>query len=121
MLCPHFYIEDSKGAQISLRQLPSYLYNKAKKDEGECEENLYVIVRFKDSLDKAVQENIEDVIEREVIKGKKIDVQIVNQARKDGDNVFSCRGQLSDLLNKLGCNESNVLVIRGDATLIAKL
>ena len=126
LLCPHVYIKDNKGQILSLRGLADYLYRSQVSQDVSDPENFYIVLRFKADVGKIVEKQAQQVIDQQVIKGRILEVKILenthHQIDKEGldkHTFYSIDRRL--LFEKLQCREPNVVIIRPDSTVVAKL
>jgi hypothetical protein len=129
LLCPHMYIKTKEGNEISLRQLNTYVYEKLKEQGKDDPERFCIVLRFKEKLDREVDEQVNLCVQANMYKRQRYDIRVMsisgkNKAEKEGssdseDVIYASK--ISNLLDLLDCDKNNVVVMRSDATIIAKV
>jgi len=124
LLCPHVYITDNSGSQLSLRHLPEVIHQKLVSKNEENPENFVIALMFKDQSQNVYLEKVKQYLsEKESTHGKIIPI-LVNEnqtaATADKENVYSCQN-LDMLLSKLQSSKDHIILIRSDSIVLSKL
>lgn len=125
LLCPHIYLQNSEGGVFSLRKLPEILYQKNIKEKTENPENFYIVLIFNEEVEKRIRTKAEEIVASQNVKGKIIEILVKDSnqgeaSKTKSKNILLCN-DFGNLLEKFRSTRENIVVIRSDATVIARV
>ena len=127
LLCPHVYLENSEGKVFSLRSLPEILRQRNGKDKIEASENFYIVLKFKEEIGQNMKTKIDEIIADQIVQGETVEVHIKELSTPDGkalknedEKVLFCKNY-ENMLQKPRSSRDNVIIIRSDAIVIARV